>query len=361
MFARVAEAYDVLSDGASALLRPTDRPLAPPPSRAVSHPKSGKDAFPSRVPSDGATPSSTLDPRPLTLLLPASFLPPAGKRKATFDLYGESGLKDGAPDGRGGKKGGFYAFEVSPLSVFETFFGTANPYGALMDISDAFERLTATPDEELGMQRTFDLGVTLEELHHGAHKSVSHVRKTLTDAGDVVSETRTLRVSIPPGCENGRRFVFEGEGNVRPGLAAGPVVYAIATAKHPVFQRSGDDLVYVARVPLIDGLCGTTLEIPTLDKRTLRIPVADVVDAGSQKVVVGEGMARRDGPKGARGDLIVVFDLVFPRTMTPTRRDLMRAAFFFPGKNPGKEATNAAHAFLNAAQHGVKGWMSQGK
>ena len=71
--------------------------------------------------------------------------------------------------------------------------------------------------------------------------------------------------------------------------------------------------------------------------------------------------ARFDGLRGAWADCIVVFVLVFPSTMTPTRRDLMRAAFFFPGKNPGKEAANAAHAFLNAAQHGVKGWMSQGK
>jgi len=37
------------------------------------------------------------------------------------------------------KKGGFYSFDIAPLAIFESFFGTANPYSALMDISNSFE------------------------------------------------------------------------------------------------------------------------------------------------------------------------------------------------------------------------------
>jgi len=228
-----------------------------------------------------------------------------------------------------------------------------------MDIGDAFERLTATPDDDLGMQRTFDVGLTLEELHHGVNKTVTHVRKTqATEGGSVEEERRTLTLAVPPGCESGRRFVFEGEGNSRPEMEPGPVVYNVAQLKHPTFSRAGADLVHVARLPLIDGLCGAALRIPTLDGRTLDIPVSDVVDSGARKVVVGEGMARGDG---TRGDLIIVFDLVFPRTLSPAQRNLMRAAFFFPGRKPTPAATKAATAFLNAANDGVAGWCTQGK
>ena len=78
--------------------------------------------------------------------------------KATFDVHGEQGLKHGAPDGRGGTKGGHYAFEVSPVSVFETFHGTTNPYSALIDVTDAFEKLGRTgyasrSDGDDGQQR----------------------------------------------------------------------------------------------------------------------------------------------------------------------------------------------------------------
>ena len=74
-----------------------------------------------------------------------------GKLKATFDLLGEVGLKQGVPDGKGGRRGGIYSFDVSPVAIFEKFFGTANPYSALMDISTAFEALTTDRPPLLGL------------------------------------------------------------------------------------------------------------------------------------------------------------------------------------------------------------------
>ena len=59
--------------------------------------------------------------------------------------------------------------------------------------------------------------------------------------------------------------------------------------------------------------------------------------------------------------MLVVFDLVFPKTLSPLQREMMRAAFFFPGKNPSKEAPTAATAFLLAANDGVSGWCTGGQ
>jgi DnaJ-class molecular chaperone len=199
-------------------------------------------------------------------------------------------------------------------------------------------------------------------MHSGCVKRVSHVRKTQSVVGGAVTEeTRVLTLKIPPGCEHGRRFVFENEGNSRPGVNPGPVVYVAQATKHATFHRRGDDLVFVARRSLIDGLCGTTVSLTGIDGKQLSIPVEEIVDAGSCKVVSGEGMARRAENGGGRGDLLVVFDLVFPKTLSPLQREMMRAAFFFPGKNPSKEAQKAATAFLLAANDGVKGWSTGGK
>ena len=260
--------------------------------------------------------------------------------KATSDVHGEQGLKHGAPDGRGGTKGGHYAFEVSPVSVFETFHGTTNPYSALIDVTDAFEKLGRTgyasrSDGDDGQQRTFDIAVSLEEMHAGCVKRVSHARKTQRAVGGAVTEeTRTLTLKIPPGCEHGRRFVFESEGDARPGVRPGPVVYVARATKHATFRRRGDHLVYAARRSLIDGVCGAIVALTGIDGKRLSIPVEEIMDAGSTKVVRGEGMARRAEKGGGRGDLFLVFDLVFPKTLSPTQREMMRAAFFFPGKNP---------------------------
>mmetsp|Transcript_1270 Transcript_1270/g.2957 ORF Transcript_1270/g.2957 Transcript_1270/m.2957 type:complete len:339 (+) Transcript_1270:224-1240(+) len=276
------------------------------------------------------------------------------KLKATFDLLGEVGLKQGMPDGKGGKRGGIYAFDISPLAIFQKFFGTANPYSALMDISLAFEALTTTKPVVQGMQRTYDVGVTLDDLYFGCSKIVKHVRKTQAEAGgEIRSEERTLTLVIPPGCKNGQRFVFEKEGNAKPNMEAGPVVFTVAALAHDVFARAGDDLVFTCVLPLIDSLCGTTLRIPTVDGRHLSIPITDIVKTGSKKVISSEGMPKADGSKG---DLIIVFDILFPKTLSPTHRELMKAAFFFPGKDTMAPAAAAASAFLSAANAPTGGW-----
>ena len=46
----------------------------------------------------------------------------------------------------------------------------------------------------------------------------------------------------------------------------------------------GYDLVYTAKIPLVSSLCGDTLSIPTLDSRTLSIPITDIVKTGSVQV-----------------------------------------------------------------------------
>ena len=277
-----------------------------------------------------------------------------GKLKATFDLLGEVGLKQGVPDGKGGKRGGIYSFDVSPVAIFEKFFGTANPYSALLDISTAFEALTTDKPAALGLQRTFDVGVTLEELYFGCNKIVKHTRKVQAEVGgEIVEEERTLTIVVPPGCKNGQRFVFEKEGNAKPGMEPGAVVYTLAALKHDVFARSGDDLVFTSKLPLIDSLCGTQLSIPTLDGRQLSLPVTDIVKTGSVKKIAGEGMPKSDGTKG---DLVIVFDILFPNTLSPMQRDLMRASFFFPGKAPTPPAAAASSAFLSAANNPTSGW-----
>ena len=43
-------------------------------------------------------------------------------RRAIYDQYGERGLKDGVPDGKGGVKGGKYRFNNNPTEIFTAFF-----------------------------------------------------------------------------------------------------------------------------------------------------------------------------------------------------------------------------------------------
>merc|ERR1711998_105775 len=53
-------------------------------------------------------------------------------RRAIFDQYGESGLKDGIPDGHGGIKGGKYRFNSNAIEIFTSFFGTSSPFADIL-------------------------------------------------------------------------------------------------------------------------------------------------------------------------------------------------------------------------------------
>lgn len=68
----------------------------------------------------------------------------AAHNKGFYDLYGEDGLKEGVPDGRGGILGGAYSFDASaqPLAVFAKFFGTSNPFEALTAIAAQYQATT---------------------------------------------------------------------------------------------------------------------------------------------------------------------------------------------------------------------------
>jgi DnaJ-class molecular chaperone len=56
----------------------------------------------------------------------------AAERKGTYDLYGEEVLKHGKADENGIRKGGIYEFKPSACNqIFNSFFGTSNPFEAL--------------------------------------------------------------------------------------------------------------------------------------------------------------------------------------------------------------------------------------
>jgi DnaJ-class molecular chaperone len=74
---------------------------------------------------------------------------------------------------------------------------------------------------------------------------------------------------------------------------------------------------------LADALCGTHLQLRSLDGRTIDVPVTGVVTPGSARVVRGEGMPISKTP-GAKGDLRVKFEITFPRQLTAEQKTALR-------------------------------------
>ena len=111
-------------------------------------------------------------------------------------------------------------------------------------------------------------------------------------------------------------------GDQHPGVKAADVVFIIVEKPHSLFRREGSDLYYTHRLPLVDALCGTNFTVQLLDGRQLPVTVSDVAGPNSQKVVRGEGMP--NSKTGAKGDLRVQFNIVFPKRVNDEQKGKLR-------------------------------------
>jgi molecular chaperone DnaJ len=165
----------------------------------------------------------------------------------------------------------------------------------------------------------------------------------------VSTRTRTLTMRIPAGVADGQRIRLAGQGE--PGMRgapAGDLYVLVHVNPHPVFGRSGDDLILTVPVSFPELVMGTTLTVPTLgptmDRPTADGPTADgtvklKVPAGTANGrtlrVRGKGIA---GRHGRRGDLLVTLQVVVPTTLGRGAKEALSAyAQATAGEDPRAE------------------------
>jgi DnaJ family protein B protein 13 len=238
-------------------------------------------------------------------------------RRAIYDQYGERGLKEGVPDGKGGLKGGKYRFNNNAIEVFTAFFGTSSPFADILgQVGDE-----APPEfygELTGMQLPFakqkakpvaaELIVTLAEVYNGAMKTVSYSRKKLGEDGVTSDEAVETQLYVTPGWEEGLVATLPDLGDQGVHVLPGDVEIYMVITPDPLWSRDGTTLFFKHEISLTEALVGKNVEVPTFDERILSIPVTKVVAPGDSKVVPDEGICG--------GELVICFDIVFPKTLT---------------------------------------------
>jgi DnaJ-class molecular chaperone len=258
------------------------------------------------------------------------------QKRAIYDQYGYEGLRDGIP-GATGATG--YSYQGNAQEIFESFFGTANPfaafgYGDTMPFASKLNKPgPKKPDPVLR-----PLPCTLIELYNGCTKKLSVTRKRFNQEQELVEETKTLTVIVKPGWKIGTKVTFPGEGDEGVGILAPDVVFVVAdkplkvaasetenSDEIPVlpYERSGNDLIYTYKLSLADALTDCSLQIPTLDRRLISIACPEVVSPYYEKVVPNEGMPISKAPN-TRGNLIIRFHILFPKYLNGQKRTKIR-------------------------------------
>ncbi|TKW17984.1 hypothetical protein SEVIR_5G404700v4 [Setaria viridis] len=202
----------------------------------------------------------------------------------------------------------------TPAREFKKVYSSGNSGGrrAFAEFSSSIMR-KAPPLER-------KLECTLEELCRGCKKEVKFTRDIVTKNGSIVKKEVSQTVMVKPGWKKGKQVVFEGMGDERPGCLPADAIFTVSEKKHLTFKRVGNDLVLKAEVPLVSALTGWSFSFRLLSGKKVSLAFQDeVICPGYEKVIGGEGMPIPE-QKGARGDLRVKFEIVFPKELTDEQR-----------------------------------------
>lgn len=175
------------------------------------------------------------------------------------------------------------------------------------------------------------LMVTLEELLEGTTKKLKIIKKVLNpDRVTTHTEDKILTIDVRKGWKEGTKITFPEEGDQKPHTVPADIVFTIKDKPHAYFKRDQDNnILYTAQLSLRDALTGHTtassVPVPTLDGRTVNIPLNCIIKPGAKRRIKGEGLPL---PKklNQRADMLVAFEVVFPKELSPASIDVLKNA-----------------------------------
>ena len=198
-------------------------------------------------------------------------------------------------------------------NVFGQFFGGAS--GARGYGRDAgFQGFQGRPQMIKGQDLTYELGLSLEEAATSSTKVISY-----HEGG----RQETVSVKVPAGISTGKKLRLSGKGAASPhGGPNGDLYVLIRVLDHPVFKRDGDDLLLTREIRFTEALSGTEIEVPTIDRKTLRLKIPPGTQNQAKLRMKSYGMPRMDGD--GRGDAYIQVSIAVPAKLNKKQKALLK-------------------------------------
>ncbi|CAA7031211.1 unnamed protein product [Microthlaspi erraticum] len=167
------------------------------------------------------------------------------------------------------------------------------------------------------------LPCSLEDLCKGVKKKMRLSRNVYDASGKMRVVEEILPIEIKPGWKKGTKLTFPKKGNEEPGIIPADIIFVLEEKPHPVYKRDGNDLVVNQEITLLEALTGKTLDLITLDGRTLMIPLTDIVNPDQEIVVPNEGMPISKEP-GKKGNLRLKLSVRYPSKLTAEQKSELK-------------------------------------
>jgi len=136
-----------------------------------------------------------------------------------------------------------------------------------------------------------------------------------------ISQSRTIKVTIPPGIDETQTLRLSGQGEAGPqGGAAGNLYVKVRVKPHLHFTRQGKQIHLQLGVNVAQAMLGDEIGIETLDGEVMfKLPPG--TQSGQQFRLRGKGVPDLRG--GDRGDQLVTIHVVIPKQLSPEQRELV--------------------------------------
>jgi curved DNA-binding protein len=229
------------------------------------------------------------------------------QKKQIVDLGGD-------PKNQGG--GGYgNSFNQGP---FEFHFGGGVPPG-MEDIFGRFGFGSGFGRQPMQKNKTLNITVdiTLEDVLSG-----KDINAEITIPG--TGKRKMINIAIPAGIEHGQQIRYEGMGDdaIRE-LRPGDLIVNVNVRQHNLFRREHSDLILEKSVSVWDAIIGSTLDIETLDGKTLTINVPQGTKHGTILSCRGEGLPIMRSRN--RGNLLIMIKIDMPRNLSSSQLDKIKS------------------------------------
>lgn len=214
-------------------------------------------------------------------------------------IFSEFGFKGRSQGGFGNIFGGRYG----------SFRGGGSPFG------DSFGAHNRRPQPVKGRDIIYELPLTLEDVMENSEKLISYHRDG--------SHQEKISVKIPAGISSGKKLRLTGKGN--PGMNGGPhgdLYIKIMIMAHPVFKREDDNTIMTRNIKFSEAALGAEIEVPTIDKKTLRLKIPPGTQNNAKFRLKGYGMPHMN--KKGRGDAHIYVNIEVPQKLTGKQEKIIR-------------------------------------
>lgn len=165
---------------------------------------------------------------------------------------------------------------------------------------------------------------------HGEGAVVEHPCRECSGSG-LSKKKQKIKVTIPPGVEDGKRVNIPGQGDV--GANGGPpgdLYVFIRVRAHDYFERQGNDLYCAVPLDMTTAALGGEIRVATLDGKKISVSIPAGTQNGKLLRVREEGVP---SASGRRGDLYLKMLVQVPSRLSRRGKELMEELRKAEGEN----------------------------